>query len=191
MKRISKYKIIFTALTVLITIHSISTATNVPKEALNLLQEYIKVSINASKSNLKFKQYFHPDSFFLGGDTFNIAVTPNGNPRVWTIESSSTVYEDHSLEKKGKQELVKVIVKFQAIAIARVTDTLTFKNIKEPFRRTFYLAQLKKQWLILDISDPDLNLISLDKAIISTEDIAKNSNNQAFSQLEKKLKELK
>lgn len=186
-----KYVVTFTAIAVFILIYSISASVSVPKEALNQLREYIQVSLDSSKLNLKFNQYFHPDAFFLGGDSFNVVVTPNGDPDVWTIESSTIVYEDRSLENKGKEKLLKVIVKFQAIAIARVTNTLTFEKIKEPFRRTYYLAEFKKQWLILDISEPDLNVLSLDKAIIYTENIAKSSDNQLFHQLTKKLKEFK
>lgn len=186
-----KYVVTFIAVSVFIVIYSISASVSVPKEALNQLREYIQVSLDSSKLNLKFNQYFHPDSFFLGGDSFNVVVTPNGRSDVWTIESSSIVYEDHSLENKGKQKLLKVIVKFHAISIAKATNTLTFEKIKEPFRRTFYLAEFKKQWLILDISEPDLNVLSLDKAIIYTENVAKSSNNQVFYQLTKKLEELK
>lgn len=186
-----KYLVIV-AIAFIIIIYTISALVSVPKEALNLLQEYIQVSLNTSDSNLKFNQYFHPDSFFLGGDTINIVVTPTGSPDVWTIESLGIVYEDRSLDKKGiKKKLVKVIVKFQAKANVNVTSTITFKNNERYFLRTFYLAEFNKQWLILDMSDPNLNVISLNNAIIYTESIAKSSNSQRFYQLTKKLKELK
>lgn len=186
-----KYLFIIIAIVFITVIYIISTSARVPEEAIIFLQEYIQVTLNTSKFNFKVNQYFHPDSFFLGGDTFNIVVTPNGSADVWTIESSGIVYGDRSPDKMGIKKLVKVIVKFQALASAQVTDTITFKNNERYFWRTYYLAKFNNQWLVLDISDPYLDIVSLSNAINSTENIAKSSNNQLFYDLAKILKELK
>ena len=187
---ISLILIIMIILVTFITGYRIFASDNVSQSMLEPLNKFIQDSFDNPEGALDLKQYFHQDAIFPGNDTFNVVIVPNNTSNTWKIQSTDFVFEDRNIIKPGKEKLLKVVVKYNAIAQATITNNLTFKKINKLFFRTFYLSEVKKQWLILDMTNPEFCVLTKEKALLYAEKIGKTSGNSRFIQLKEKLQEL-
>ncbi|HLW07261.1 MAG TPA: hypothetical protein VKY45_06830 [Marinilabiliaceae bacterium] len=166
-----------------------STAMADHDESVSLLKEFIETSIK--KPGDVYGKYYHPESYILGSDIMKTVVIPNDTDKAWKFVSVEMVFEALNPETNEKEEFLKVVTEFKAIARISMLNDFAYSIEEEAYKITFYLAQYNGNWLIYDMSEPEFPVMTLDNAVAEYERIAQNVQNTNINQFIKELKKYK
>lgn len=166
-----------------------STAMADHDESVSLLKEFIETSIK--KPGDVYGKYYHPESYILGSDIMKTVVIPNDTDKAWKFVSVEMVFEALNPETNEKEEFLKVVTEFKAIARISALNDFAYSIGEDAYRITFYLAQYNGNWLIYDMSESDFPVMTLDNAIARYEETARYAHCANVKQFFEELKKYK